>query len=152
MTGTTFSEVYDNFTEKVKDYRLDALFNTSPTNFETYLSGFLIPAIEDFDVCDQSLAYSTSTFTETLTPKNIDILAKLMKKRWLEKEIADVKQFNLGIFDREYKRFAESNNMLAKQKMLILEMEEISQLLTNYSLKNSINWSEWYAGTYYTPT
>lgn len=151
MPGTTFSEVYDNFMETVKDYRLDTLFTTSPTNFETYLSGFLIPSIEEFDICDQSLAYSTATFTETLSQRNISILAKLMKKRWLEKEVADIKQINLGIFDKEYKRYAESNNMLAKQKMLILEREEISQILVNYSLKNAVDWASWYTGTFYTP-
>lgn len=151
MPGTTTSEIYDNFLIGLKDYRLDTLYNTSPTNFANYLEGFLVEAIQEFDVCDQSLAYSTGTFTETLTQKNITVLAKIMRKKWLEKELKDITQMKLHIQDRDFKIYAESNNMLAKQKQLILEKEDISQLLVSYSLKNSVDWASWYTGTFYTP-
>ncbi len=150
-TGTTFGEVFDFFMTTVKDFRLDTLYLTSVVDFENYLSGFLIPAITEFEICDQSLAYSTSTFTETLTQKNINILVKLMKRRWLEKDINDYKQISLAVTDKDFKRYAESNLILAKQKMLILEREEISQAFTNYSLKNTTDWASWYSGVYFVP-
>ncbi len=70
-TGTALTVIYDNFMMMAKDYRLITLYNTSLTDFENYLEGFLVSAIQAFDVCDQSLAYSAGAFTETLTQKNI---------------------------------------------------------------------------------
>lgn len=151
MSGTPLSEVYDNFMMLAKDYRLLALYDSSSTDFENYLEGFLINAIKDFSICDQSLVYGTGTFTETLTQKNIFILAKLMKKYWLEKEIADVTQMNLHITDRDYKIYSEAQNLTAKKSLLILEREEVSQLFVNYSLVTNVDWASWYAGTFYTP-
>jgi hypothetical protein len=149
--GTTLTEVYDNFMMIIKDYRLVALYTSSATDFSNYLEGFLVSAITDFTICDQSLAYATGAFTATLTQKNISLLAKLMKKYWLEKEVADITQMSLHITDRDYKVYSEAQNMIAKQKQLILEREEISQMLTGYSLNNSVDWAGWYNGTFYTP-
>ena len=69
MAGTTFEEIYDFFMTTIDDYRLVTLFNTSVTDFNTYLSSWLIQSIPEFTNCDQSLGYSTATFTETLTQK-----------------------------------------------------------------------------------
>lgn len=149
--GTTIAEVFDNFMVGIKDYRLDTLYNTSQSNFSAYLEGFLIEAISEFAVCNQSLAYTTGEFTETLTPTNIEILASIMRKRWLEKEIRDIKQMNLSLQDKDYKRYAESNNLMAKQKLLIVEMENISNSLTKYSLNNNVDWASWYTGEYFVP-
>lgn len=150
-TGTSLTVIYDNFMMMAKDYRLITLYNTSLTDFENYLEGFLVSAIQTFNVCDQSLAYSAGAFTETLTQKNITILAKLIKRYWLEKEVADITQMNLHITDRDYKIYSEAQNLTAKKALLILEREEVSQLLVNYSLNNNVDWASWYAGTYYTP-
>ena len=83
MAATTFAEIFDIFATLQTDYRLTNLYNASVTDYQTALQGWLIPAIGDFDNCDQSLAYSSTTFTETLTDKNIVMLAKIMKKYWL---------------------------------------------------------------------
>jgi hypothetical protein len=150
--GTTFSEVYDNFMTLIKDFRIASLYTTSESNFETYLSGFLISAIEDFSVCNQSLANSSGTFTETLVQENISLLAKLMKKRWLEKEIADVTQMSLHISDKaEFKTYSEAQNLREKETVYNFEREEISQLLVGYSLRNRVDWSAWYSGVFFTP-
>lgn len=151
MTGTPFSTIYDNFMQKITDYKLITLYNTSVSDFENYLEGWLIPAITDFTNCRQSLAYSSGSFSETLTDENIKILSLLMKKYWLEKEIDDIKQMNLSIQDKDFKRFAESNNMLAKQKRLVMEKEELSQILVDYGLKNNDFWRNAYAGVFYVP-
>jgi hypothetical protein len=148
--ATSFSTIYDQFMMFVTDYKLINLYNSSVTNFETYLQGFLVPAITDFKNCDQSLSYATSSFTETLTEKNIKILALLMKRYWLTKEIDDIKQMNLHVTDKDFKIFAESNNMLAKQKRLVLEQEELSQILVDYGL-DVVDWSAWFNGVFYVP-
>ena len=149
--GTTFSEVYDNFMMLIKDFRISSLYTTSPSDFENYLSGFLISAIEDFRFCNQSLANSGGIFTETLSQTNISLLAKLMKKRWLEREIADITQMSLHITDKaEFKTYSEAQNLREKQVVYNAEREEISQLLVEYSL-NNVDWSSWFTGVYFTP-
>jgi hypothetical protein len=135
----------------VTDYRLNELYNTSVPDFETYLSGFLIPAITDFKGCNQSLVYSTSTFSETLTEENIKILAMLMKKYWLTKEIDDITQMNLHVTDRDFRVYSESQNMREKQNRLTLELEQLSQLLVDYGLDNT-DWSAWLNGNFYVPS
>lgn len=150
MAGTTFTEIYDQFMMLVTDYRLNALYAESVTDFETYLSGFLIPAITDFKNCNQSLAYATATFTATLSVENIKILALLTKKYWLTKEIDDITQMNLHVTDRDFKTYAESTNMQAKQARLILEKEALSQTLVDYGLDN-VAWADWFNGAFYTP-
>jgi hypothetical protein len=125
------------------DYRLITLYNSSLTDFETYLSGFLIQGVDDFSyVCDQDLSYTLSTklFTQTLTQKNLNILAKFMKKYWLEKMITDVSQMNLRIQDRDYKNFAESMNYKEKREGYILELEKLSQILIEYGYRDTSNW------------
>jgi hypothetical protein len=150
-TGTHLSDVYDQFLSLVKDYRLINLFNLSPEHveFEAYLEGWLIPAIRDFFVCDQDLTYAGKNFFQTLTSKNIVMLAQLLKKYWLEKEIDDITQMNLHVEDRDFKTFSENANMQAKQSRYNMEKEEISQLLVDYGLKNNEQWHSWLNGNFF---
>jgi len=148
--ATSFNEIYDQFSMFVKDYNLIALYNASVSDYEIYLSGWLIPAISDFKNCNQSLAYTSSTFTETLSTENIKILALLMKKYWLKKEINDITQMNLHVQDRDFKTFAEANNMLEKRKTYQGELEELSQQLVEYTLATT-DWASWYNGVFYVP-
>jgi hypothetical protein len=80
----------------VKDYRLVTLFNSSLNDFETYLSGWLLPAITDFKTCDQSLAYSSDSFSSMLT-EEMSRSCVALKKYWLKKEIVDITQINLHV-------------------------------------------------------
>lgn len=149
MAGTKFTEVFDQFTMLVEDYRLVAMYETSPVDFELYLQGWLIPAIVEFIYCDQSLSYSLATaeFTETLTTKNIVTLARIMKKYWLQREIDDITQMNLRIQDHDFKNFSEAQNMKEKRDRYILEREAISQMLVDYSLQ-SLDWAGWLVGDF----
>ena len=87
---------------KIKDYRLLAL---STSDFNNYLEGWLIPSIVDFYNCDQSLEYdrTSGTFNETLSLVNQNILATLMMKHWMQKEVNDITQFRLHVSDRDFK-------------------------------------------------
>jgi hypothetical protein len=150
MAGTPFSTVYDSFSLLLSDYRLTNLYNTSLSDYEDYLEGWLVLAIDDFYCCNQSLAYSSSTFTETLSTKNINILAKLMKKYWLEKEVNDVTQFRLHVTDHDFKLYSEAQNLTAKKSLYNEYKEEISQLLVDYSLVSN-DWANWLAGIFFVP-
>ncbi len=141
--GTAFTTIYDQFSMFVKDYRLTALYNTSPSNYATYLSGWLIPAITDFKTCRQSLAYASNSFTETLTEENIKILALLMKKYWLKKEVNDITQMELHLQDRDFKTHSENANLKEKKDLYAQELEEVSQMLVDYGLSNDTMWTDW---------
>ena len=145
---TSFDSIYDQFLMFAKDYRLNSLYSTSVTDFTTYLSGWLIPAITDFVRCDQSLAYTGTTFTVTLTQKNIKILALMMKRYWLKQEIENITQMSLHVQDRDFKTFAEANNLKAKQDAYILDLEEVSQMIVDYGFEYSVDWDAWENGVY----
>ena len=151
MAGTNFGEIYDFFMSSIDDYRLINLFNADATDFETYLSAWLISSIPDFINCDQSLAYSSSEFTETLTQKNINILVLMMKKKWFEKLEEDILQMTNFVQDRDFRTFSQSQNMKEKRERLITLQEEVSQKLVDYGLNYSVDWASWFNGDYYTP-
>lgn len=152
MAGTSFNEIYDNFMMTITDYRLITLYNTSATDFQTYLSAWLIQSIPEFTICDQSLAYSNSEFTETLTQKNIDILILLMKKRWFEKELENILQMTNVVQDRDFKMHSQANNLKEKRERLITLQEEVSQKLVDYGLAYSTDWAAWLNGEFFIPT
>lgn len=150
--GTVVSTIYDRFLMLVNDYKLVALYDSSQTNFETYLGGWLDFAINDFDICTQSLVYSgtTPTFTATLTTENQLILARIMVKYWLQKEVQDVTQMSIHLQDRDFKTYSEAQNIMAKSNHLDKIKEDVSQALVDYGLKTA-DWTSWLDGTFYTP-
>ena len=151
MAGTTFNEIYDNFMMTITDYRLITLYSASVTDFQTYLSAWLIQSIPEFTNCDQSLAYSSSEFTETLTQKNIDVLILLMKKKWFEKELENILQMTNVVQDRDFKMHSQANNLKEKRERLITLQEEVSQKLVDYEFAYSTDWAAWLNGEFYSP-
>lgn len=152
MAGTEFSEIYDFFMSDISDYRLITLFNSSQSDFQTYLSSWLIQSIPEFNNCDQSLLYTNSVFNETLTQKNINILALLMKKLWLEKEVDNILAMTNFVQDRDFSTHSANANMKAKQDRYNMMKEEISQKLTEYGLNYSTDWAAWFNGEYFVPS
>jgi hypothetical protein len=150
--GTNFNEIFDQFLSFIEDYRLTALYQSSVTNFEIYLQGWLMPSIVEFTnvPCNQALTFDTTTktFTETLSLENVMILSKLMMKYWLMKEVNDITQMRMKI-QTDYKTYSEAQNIAAKTERLIQITEECSQLLTSYSFRQ-INWTDWAAGNFTT--
>jgi len=142
--ATSLSDVFDLFMMTVTDYRLLDLFNTSEDDFENYLQAWLIFAINDFYVCDQSLIFDedTKVFTETLTQPNKVILATLMMRYWLQKLVNDVTQIQLHITDKDFKLASEAQNLREKVAALNIAKEQCSQLLNDYSYRR-VDWDEW---------
>jgi hypothetical protein len=130
---------------QLTDYRLIDLFNASQTDFNTYLQGFLILSLTDFAICNQDLNDrddTSQTFHYDMAQDNQNILSKLMIVHWLEKEVRDVLQMRLSITDRDFKHYAEANNLNAKQSSLNILKEDADQLLIKYGLRNT-NWNAW---------
>jgi len=151
---TPYSDVYDLFITAVKDWKLDALYASSLVDFETYLQRFLIDAVARFeDVCNQSLEKNdtTSLFTETLTQRNQLLLADLMIESWLNKEIKDIKQFNLHILDKgDFKIYSEAQNLKAKEDSLSQVRENNSQKISDYMWRSDDYGylDDWIAGNF----
>ena len=147
---TPYSTVFDSFLMRIKDWKLDTLYNTSLEDFETYLQGFLVLTIPAFtEFCDQSLARndSTSLFTEDLTDKNIQMLSDMMVEKFLKKEINDVRQMKLHVGDKDFRIASEANNLRSKESYLILKLEEISQSLIEYSWYGK-DFTDWTNGVF----
>jgi hypothetical protein len=148
--ATSLAEIYDLFMQRVTDYRLTELYQSSTTDFENFLEAWLKFSIVDFNICGQSLVFDSTTkeFTATLTDENQVILATLMVKYWLKKLVNDITQMNLHITDRDFKTASEAQNLTAKSNYLITVTEECSQLLQNYGY-NKLDWANWRAGQFY---
>ena len=145
-TGTPAAQVYDLLMQQITDYRLDTLFNTSVTDFENYLSAWLLLSCNDFDVCNQDLTFDTSVncFVETLNQTNITILSQLMVKYWMQKNVNDVLSMNLKVIDKDFRTASEAPNLQAKTAQLNKQEERCSQALINYAYRKNTDWNGWF--------
>lgn len=154
MAGTPYVEVYDLFMQQINDYRLTSIYNqdvlNDTTNLDTYLLGFMLLAIPDFDNCTQDLSLrddtTTFSFTETLTDANKKMISRLMLKTWLGREVKDILQMKAKV-QTDFKTYSEAQNLTSKQNVLTLLREELSQELIDYYYKNN-NWNSWFSGNF----
>jgi len=143
--AVNITDVIDLFMTQIDDYRLTALYQSSETDFTVYLTSFLNFAIVEFTpICTQSLVYdgTTKNFTDTLTLENQVILAQLMVKYWLNKEVQDITQMSIHIRDKDFSIHSEANNLKEKSAYLMTVKENLSQILNDYSYRNQ-DWSLW---------
>jgi DNA repair exonuclease SbcCD ATPase subunit len=144
--GTHCSDVFDLFTMLQSDYRMDTLYQAQGTaGLNIYLEPWLLFSINEFDsMCIQDLSYDTSTqeFTADLTNESKVMLAQIMIKFWLQKQIQDVLQMNNNIQDHDFKTYSQAQNLQAKQQAYRDKREEIAQLLNDYAYKHN-NWANW---------
>ena len=149
--ATPFSTIYDEFLVSVRDYKLDKLYNLSPTNFNEYLQLFLIKAIPIFTNFVKNIRNIDTIifqFNYTLYLDEQIILSNLMVIEWLTREINDVTQFNLHLNDTDFKRYAEANNLKEKNNHRDSLREIVNQDLVLYGLKHT-NWQSWASGNYW---
>jgi hypothetical protein len=130
--------------QQITDYRLIDLFDTSELDFENYLQAFLEFAIVDFQVCNQDLNFDDNTkqFPVVLSRENKIVLATLMMKYWLQKNVNDITQMNLHITDRDFKIASEAKNLDSKVAHLNAVKEQCSQLLQDYAY-SKVDWNAW---------
>ena len=144
---TTLDEVCDLFLSRQSDSRLTALYTASGSStLNTYLEPHLLDAIDDFaTLCDQALVYSTSTqsFSVVLTSKNKNLLSLIMVKYYFAKQLRDIDQMRLHVTDRDFRTFAEANNVKSKLDVYNAICEEISNKLVSYGYSYSVNWADW---------
>lgn len=147
---TPSSTINDRFLARIRDWRIDSLYNTSgSTAMNEYLETFLMDASDEFsDFCDQDLTYVVSGsategyFVQDLSNRNVAMLSKMMVRYWLQKNVNDVLSMALFVTDKDFRTFSSAQNLKAKQDYLCAVKEEISQDLINYSFRIA-DWDNW---------
>jgi len=144
--GTNISEVIDLFTMLQSDYLLDALYQTSGSAaYTNYIEGWLIFAINEFKpYCKEDLTYSTTTqdFTATLSSNVQTILAQIITKYWLQKEVQNILNMRAHVQDKDFSTHSAAQNLKAKMDLLNVKKEEISQIIMDYAMQNN-PWANW---------
>lgn len=141
---TNFKVVYDRAMGRLRDYRLDNLFNIDEDAFYTYMRGKLYESIDTFNGCLSDLSYHSETvglvtewyFDNTLSSKETSILAYGIIIAWMEQNTLDITQMNLHLSTKDFKNFSESQNLKQKSEVLDKMREDMSREITEYQLKN----------------
>lgn len=146
---TTFHNVIDRATYLWSDYRLDNLYKRDESAYYGYMEGFLLNSIDMFSGSLTDLSYTEDTITEddgeiitvnvfdnTLSSKEVYILALGIAISWMEKNLRDIEQMNLHLATREFKSYSESANLKTKQETLNRMMEDYDNKITEYQLMN----------------
>lgn len=144
---TPYSDIFDLALMQIKDWKLDALYEVSVESFKTYLQGFLVLSIPEFETySDQSLERDdeSKTFSEDLTDKNKVMLSNILIVHWFEREINDIKQFKLHFGTKDFRILSEANNLRAKESYLVLKKEEINQDILDYAWHGQ-DFTDWIA-------
>jgi len=135
---TNFSVIYAQFMSLVDDYRLLALYQSSVTDYETYLGAWLKLAIVDFTpYCTQDLTqidWIAKRFNLVLTDENTAMLSFIMQKYWMRKETQNSLQMKNVVQDKDFTRHSESQNLTAKMAELESIQEDVSQRLMDYKV------------------
>lgn len=137
--ATTFDEIEDRALIEIRDYRIDALYNSNPTDFQTYMDGFLIRAIPRFTACTQDIdSYNSTTREFAVTLSNIEqeILATYTAIVWFTNTIQDITQMNQKFNNKEMKMYSESQNLKEKKSYLNDCEEKVEWLVEKYSISN----------------
>lgn len=141
--ATEYSDVYELFLGAIQDYKIDKLFAIDQDDAEAYMKTFMIRAIPYFDNCKQNLEdrnNTTGVFSITLTTDEMVILSNLMAVEWLKKETNDLRQMQLHLNDKDFRTYAEANNLKEKRETMNTIREDAERLMTKYSQKN-IDWN-----------
>jgi hypothetical protein len=151
IMGTTSTEIFDLFLANIKDYTIDAIYTSSGSStLNSYLEPWLLFSIVEFEeVCDQSLAYTGTSvsigegyFEQSLSLRNKTILALLITKYWLKREIQNILQMRNHITDHDFKTFSAANNLHAKRVYYQSVNKELDTIMNRYGYDTN-NWSGW---------
>lgn len=141
--ATPYSEIIDLTMLRLTNYELDILEAASPTNFNTYMTGFMVSGLPNFSNCLQDLSNRndiTLTFNITLTDAEKDILSLLTSIQVMEKEIFDIRQIRSMVQDSSTaKRASEANALKEKVSLYNTWKEECDIKKARYGLSNQ-NW------------
>lgn len=136
--STPFSNIIDKALIVIRDYGLDALYESDESAFNNVLQSYLIKGVPRFTECLQPLTYDITTkeFDSDLTDIEQDILADHTVICWYEDNLNDVLEFKETLQDREFKRLATGQNLKPRQDYLTMLYTRVRQNSTNYQWAN----------------
>lgn len=136
--GTPFSSIIDMALICLQDYKLDALAKSSPDTFEQVMINYLVKSIPKFVGCMKSLDYDleTQSFNNTLSMKEIDILADYLIITWWEEHNNDVLVYTESLRDADFNRYATGQNMARRIETVDGLREKVRQDVNDYQLQS----------------
>lgn len=152
MTPTPYTEIFDLVMMSLTSYELDSLLakideNPSDDSGLTYLTGFLVNAIPNFENCRKNLSDrddNAMTFNIELDYYEVDILSCWTVIQILKKEIFDIRQIRGMLQNKaDANRYSEANLLKEKQNIYINLVEEVDLKQTRYGIAKQ-DWKTMY--------
>ena len=135
--ATKFSTVYDVFFGGIED---DMYVSMTVAETEADLYNFLIRAIIDFRGSKISLLVTDlvlQEFSNTLGIHEIVILAEIMKREWLERQINKVDLLQQGYTDDSFRRTSQAEHIKSLTAWLEVQMDKVIKMKLEYSKLDS---------------
>lgn len=136
--ATSLDSVIDMALIIMRDYKLDALYESDEEAFKTVLEGYMLKGLPKFEVsCMKSITYNTDTkeFDEDLTSIEIDIISDWTVIMWYTDQINDVLEFKEPLRDVDFNRLATGQNLKPRQAYLEELRRKAKQDATNYQFQ-----------------
>lgn len=132
--ATTLESVYTTFLSKIRDD--ETWYGMSDAEIETDLRMILNTAIVYFKYPLQALTIDedTESFDNTLLPMEIEILALIMKEKWLDRIVNDTKNLIIEYKERGYEYSSQANHLAKLQESLRLCKKDVKNLQFQYSV------------------
>lgn len=136
--GTPLQTIIDRAMITITDYKLDTVFTTDPTTFDTILEGYMLRGLPKFEGCLQSLDYDTTTheFISDFNIYEIDIIASWTVIEWYEGQLQDVLEFKEPLRDADFNKYSTGQNLRPRQDYLSELRTKVKQDTTNYQFLN----------------
>jgi len=132
VANTIYADINIIFLSKINDYSLNIL---EDTDLEDILKNYLISSIPEFIYCVQNLEDrndTTNTFNIVLTTQEINILATIMIKQWLNPKTNNLELLKNIFKTREFDLFSNANLLKELQNLRTNLDKEIITLMTLY--------------------
>ena len=135
MPKTLFTSVYNRFLNKITD---DMYMELTPQDTIKDLQKLLIDAIPGFEFPRKRLDYTilnedgdNSYFVSTLDGEEINILAMLMLKGWLQRQVTSIENIRMKYTGTDFKMTSQANHLgklLALQNEVHKETQRLQRL------------------------
>lgn len=142
--STPYSDIYKKFLTDIKD---DSLLDFTVEERMEILDGLLKKSISRFKACQTDLLNRTEKisatentpavegqFNQDLTEEEMNILATIMRKYWLNDKIYNLELLQQKMTSKDWKLTSQAGHLL---RLIALNQEldkEISRIIVDYSL------------------
>lgn len=137
--ATSFDSVIDMALIIIRDYKLDALYESDENSFKQILQGYMLKGLPKFEVSSiKSLEYDLNNreFVEDLDDVEIDIISDWTVIMWYTDQLQDVLEFREPLSDVDFKRLATGQNLKPRQAYLQELRRKAKQDATNYQFQH----------------